>query len=62
MDYQAIVNLISGVGFPIVMCLIMFKYMEDENKAHQEESTNMREAINDLKVAITQLTERLSKQ
>ncbi|HHI5804615.1 hypothetical protein O9895_18555 [Clostridioides difficile] len=37
MEYQAIVQLISGVGFPIFMCLM---FMTD-NKKKMEELTNV---------------------
>lgn len=55
-----ITSLISSVGFPIVMCLMMFKYMNDETETHRQESDTLKDAINELKVAITTLTERIS--
>lgn len=33
---QDIVNIISSVGFPIVFCLLMWKYISEQNK-HLEE-------------------------
>lgn len=60
MDVQTITSLISGVGFPIVMCLMMFKYMQDEQANHKQESDTLKDAINELKVAITALTERIN--
>ncbi len=33
---QDVVNIISSVGFPIVFCLLMWKYISDQNK-HLEE-------------------------
>lgn len=54
-----VVQLISTVGFPIVMCLLLFYYMTEQNKQHKEESDSMKEAINELKIAITQLTDNL---
>lgn len=57
--YQAIASLISSIGFPIVMCLMMFKYMTELNESHKEETNTLKDAINELKVAITTLTERL---
>lgn len=55
-------SLISGIGFPAVMSILLFEYMKEQTKAHEEESKSMREAINDLKLAITTLTERIGKQ
>lgn len=57
--YQSIASLISSIGFPIVMCLLMFKYTTDLNETHREETNALKDAINELKVAITTLTERL---
>lgn len=59
MDAQAVTNLISAVGFPIVMCLLMFKYTTELNETHKEETNALKDAINELKIAITTLTERL---
>ncbi len=51
MEFEAIISTIGSLGFPIVMCIILVKYM-------QEQMTEMREAINELKSAILVLTER----
>ena len=59
MTAQDIITAISTLGFPICMCVALFWYMIDQNKKHSEESKSMREAITDLKVAITQLTDKL---
>nr|DAM38679.1 MAG TPA: YvrJ protein family protein [Bacteriophage sp.] len=59
MTAQDIITAISTLGFPICMCAALFWYMIDQNKKHSEESKSMREAITDLKIAITQLTDKL---
>lgn len=59
MTVQDIITAISTLGFPICMCAALFWYMIDQNKKHSEESSSMREAITDLKIAITQLTDKL---
>lgn len=59
MTAQDIITAISTLGFPICMCAALFWYMIDQNKKHSEESSSMREAIIDLKIAITQLTDKL---
>lgn len=41
-------SLISSIGFPIVMCLILVYFMNVTN-------TNLIDAINDLRAAITEL-------
>lgn len=56
MDGQTIINAISTLGFPIVMCGLLFWYMIKQQEEHAEETKAMREAINSLQVAITELT------
>lgn len=59
---QEIVAAISTVGFPIVMCGALFWYMIKQNEMHQTENREMKDAINALKIAIIQLTERITKE
>ena len=61
MDVSAITSLVGSLGFPIVMCVLIFRYLEQEQEAHKEEITSLKDVISDLKVAITSLTERLDK-
>lgn len=60
MDINTVSTLIGSIGFPCVMCLLMFKYMNDEQETHRQESDTLKDAINELKVAITTLTERIT--
>lgn len=39
---QEIVNLISTVGFPIVFCLLMWKYFSEQSKQLQEVITDFK--------------------
>lgn len=59
MDVSTITSLISSVGFPICMCCALLWYMIKQNEQHEKESSEMREAINELKIAIVQLTDKL---
>lgn len=56
-----IAQLISTVGFPIVMCLILFWYMTKQEERHESESNSMKDAINELRIAIVKLCEKLTK-
>lgn len=62
MTINDVTTLISSVGFPICMCGAMFWYMIKENESHEAESFEMRTAINSLEIAITKLTDRLTKK
>lgn len=59
MTVNDIISLIQSVGFPVVMCGALFWYMINQTKEHAAESTEMREAISALNVAITKLTDKL---
>lgn len=59
MDANAIMTAVSTLGFPVCMCGALFWYMVQQNKQHEEESKEMREAINELRVAIVQLTDSM---
>lgn len=54
-----IVSVISSVGFPITMTLILLWYIYDSNNKHKEEIDKMSEALNNNTVAITKLLDRL---
>lgn len=66
MDAEGIVSLIGSLGFPIVMCLILIKYMteiqqdnketiEKLNEAHKQETDSLKESLNNNTTVLTQL-------
>ena len=55
MDAPAYTNLISSVGFPIVMCLIMVKLMSRMEESHKEEIESLKEALNSNTNVLTRL-------
>lgn len=59
MDANSIISLVGTLGFPIIMCGALFWYMIKQNEQHSTESREMRDAINELKLAIVELTDRL---
>lgn len=56
---ENIVSVISSVGFPITMTLILLWYIYDTNNKHKEEIDKMSEALNNNTIAITKLLDRL---
>ena len=56
---QDVVTAISTVGFPSVMCILIFCYMEKESESHKQEVDGLKEVLTDLKVSITQLTDKI---
>lgn len=53
-----IVTAISTVGFPIVMCLLMFYMNDKQDIRHREETDKITEAVNNNTIAIQQLLSR----
>lgn len=60
MDVNTLVTLIGSLGFPIVMCILLFRQSERQNERMDEQTAKTTEAITKLEKAITILTERLS--
>lgn len=54
-----IVSVISSVGFPITMALLMLWYIYDSDNKHKEEIDRMSEALNNNTIAITKLLDAL---
>ena len=55
MDTQAYTNLISSVGFPIVMCFIMVKLMARMEESHKAEIDSLKDSLNNNTNALTRL-------
>lgn len=44
MDIGGVASAIANLGFPAVMCAILFWYMDSNNRRHREEIKDMRDA------------------
>ena len=73
MNMGDISQLISSIGFPIAMCVLMcyyIKYTQENyrtdinslNEKHKEETTNLVQAINNNTLVIKELSERLNSE
>lgn len=62
MDVNAITQLIGSLGFPIVCCGALFWRMIKSDEKHQQEMDKMSDALNNNTLALTKLTEKLSKE
>ena len=60
MDVTQITTLITTVGFPIVACIYMAKYMTSESEAHAKEMNGMKDALNANTVALQELKQLIS--
>lgn len=48
---QDILTIIQTVGFPIAVAIAMFMMLQNEQKAHREESEKLTQTITDLKIS-----------
>lgn len=55
-------TLISTLGFPIGMCLIMCYYINKINDAHKKESDNFADALNNNTVVLQKLCDKLDSE
>lgn len=58
MDYSVIVQTVSSVGFPIVMCLMLYNQMLKTEEVHKQEIAELRKAIENNTLALNNLTTR----
>ena len=51
---QDVITIIQTVGFPIACAVAMFLMLQNEQKAHREESEKMSDTITDLKISFSE--------
>lgn len=56
MDISDATNIISNVGFPVAMCLLLFFYMERQNDRHKQETDKLNETLQGNTKILTELT------
>lgn len=57
MEYTDLLSMISSVGFPIVMCLLLWYQMRQSEQMHKEEIDSLKDVINEVKTALIELRE-----
>ena len=60
MDTNALVQIISNLGFPIAMCGALFWYINKQTELHKEEMHELKQSIDNNTLVITKLYERLA--
>jgi len=55
MDIQQVTQLISNVGFPIAMCLLLIWFMTKETQKHQDETDKLSSTIESNTKVLTEL-------
>lgn len=56
MDFQEVSMLVSNVGFPIAMCLLLLNRMSTQDKIYREMEAKLRQVISENTKAINKLT------
>ena len=59
MDMQSIMTLIGSLGFPIVVAVYMIYVNREQSDKHAAEVKEMTAALNELKVVMQKLIDRL---
>ena len=59
MDFNAIIQSISTVGFPIAMCIILMWYINKTNEEHKAEIEKISDALENNTLALTRLVAQL---
>ena len=62
MDYQTIVQIISNNGFPIIMCLLLYRQMLTSEEAHKQELEGLKESITANTNAINALIQTIERK
>lgn len=60
MDLNAFTTLIGSIGFPIVMCLLLYYRMDKQDENHKTEMEKITEALNNNTQALTALATKIS--
>ena len=60
MDYDMIINFISTLGFPIVVCCALFWWVNKQAEAHKEEIDSLRTTIQDNTTLLHEVKELIS--
>ena len=59
MDISEVMSMISTIGFPCAMCLILLVQSSKQTEVHKEELAALTNAVNTNSMSIQKLTDRL---
>ena len=58
---SASVQRISTIGFPALMCIIILKYMQENDNKNREQVKELAKALENNSLVVTKLMERIDK-
>lgn len=59
LDVSTILQAVSTIGFPIVMCLVLIWYIRELTESHKSETAQFTEALNNNTLALQKLCDQL---
>ena len=59
MDVSSVIQAISTVGFPIVMCLLFMYYIKYINDQHKDEIDKLSQSVNNNTLVMQKLLDKL---
>ena len=62
MDLATLSQAIGSIGFPIIMCILMYERLNKQTLEHKEEMTKITESLNNNTLALQKLSDKLSKE
>ena len=62
MDVSTVTQIITSVGFPICMSLILCYYIKYQTDVHKEETKGLTNAINSLREMISEIKTKLEDE
>lgn len=61
MDLATLSQAIGSIGFPIIMCLLLYDRLNKQSAEHKEEMAKLTESLNNNTMAIMKLSAKLDK-
>nr|DAT76202.1 MAG TPA: YvrJ protein family protein [Caudoviricetes sp.] len=61
MDFNQIISSIANLGFPAILCVLMFWKMDKQDENYKNVMASMEKTINDNTLAITKFIEKVDK-
>lgn len=59
MDFASLIAAVGSVGFPIVMCLVLFVYNQKTDQMHDDEIKALTQAIAENTKELTRLIDKM---
>lgn len=61
MEFNQIISSIANLGFPAILCVLMFWKMDKQDENYKNVMASMEKTINDNTLAITKFIEKVDK-